>query len=246
MYNLDYKEFGTNLKILCKSKNISLVELGAEIGKSKSTMYKYAQGEIIPDFPTVIEICNVLEIDINDFCSIKHFENDTSKSINPFNTNKLYLYYIGFNSKMLISSIDIESTSSMQKIVFKNVINVKDKNSTAFEYVGTLETDNRVTFISLTNNKLSNKKFEKVLITINMNYSTNDIYMGSIMGTNDANKPTIRKCILSSKLLIDKDEINECFEKLKITQEEKEFINTNNFWDIETVNVEEYSVSVEN
>lgn len=244
MYDLTSYNLGEKIKNIRKSKGITLEALGDMIGKSKSTMYKYEANAILPDFITILEICNALQINTNELCDFENFLNDNQKSVNPFKTDKLYLYYIGFKSKLVVSSITIKNINGIQKVIFKNTIKNKTVDASAFLYEGSLESDNIVAFINLKNDGISNKKFEKVQIIINLNYSHDNKYIGSINATTDSNKPTTRKCMITTDLLIDKDELNECFETLKLTEEDIENIKKDNFWNMETNNINEYSVEV--
>lgn len=245
MYDLSYYNLGETIKNIRKNKGITLEEFGDKIGKTKSTMYKYESGDIIPDFITIIEMCNVLNININQLCNFENFEQDNTKLLNPFKTEKLYLYYIGFEGKLVISIIDIENMNGLQKAYFHNTIKNKS-NDCAFEYIGSLESDNIVAYINLRNDGNSNTKFEKVQIIVNLRYASNNKYMGCICGTTDSNIPTIRKCLITPEILTDRDELNKCFEDLQITDKEIEDIKKENFWNIKTNNFQEYSVEVLN
>ena len=66
MYNLDSYKIGKMIREARKSKGLSVEELANKICKSITTMYKYERDEVIPDLVTILEICNVLELDIND------------------------------------------------------------------------------------------------------------------------------------------------------------------------------------
>jgi len=99
MYDLSSYNLGEMIKNIRKSKNIPLEELGDKIGKTKATVYKYESGAIIPDFITIMEICNVLDINVNQLCTFENLEKDDTRSVDPFKTDKLYLYYISFTKK---------------------------------------------------------------------------------------------------------------------------------------------------
>lgn len=243
MYNLDNFDFGSNLKLHCKNNNISLVELGNKIGKAKSTMYKYASNEIVPDILTIQEICNELNINVNELLNMEEVDSEENKAINPFNTNELFLYYIGFENKLLCSHIKINEQKGLQKVVFKNIVNKKDITKNAYDYVGSLETDSRVAFISLKNDKPRNQKFEKVLIIINLTYISRNFYIGSITGTTDSNRPTTRKCVISLNQSMDRDELNEIYNILCFSEQEKKSINENNVWNIETIDLKDFFVA---
>ena len=66
MYSLNSYNFGKLFRTARKSKGLSIEEVADKIGKAPSTVYKYEGNTIIPDFETVIQICNALEIKLDD------------------------------------------------------------------------------------------------------------------------------------------------------------------------------------
>ena len=93
MYNLDSYKIGKMIREARKSKGLSVEELANKICKSITTMYKYERDEVIPDLVTILEICNVLGLDINDLTIQDRIEVNRETSINPFPTDTLYIYY---------------------------------------------------------------------------------------------------------------------------------------------------------
>ena len=122
MYNTDIEYIGKKIRDYRKAKNMSMQELGDAIGKSKATIAKYENNDILVDMLTVLEICNVFNVDINDLCerTVKDVENIKTK--NPFNCSLLYLYYISKNG-LVLSSIEIEEKEyANYKIGLRNKI----------------------------------------------------------------------------------------------------------------------------
>ena len=68
MYDTNMENLGKKIKYFRKANNLSTEELGKAIGKSKTTINRYENNEILLDILTAIEICNVLNIDLNDIC----------------------------------------------------------------------------------------------------------------------------------------------------------------------------------
>lgn len=108
MYNTNQTNIGEILRSYRKIKHLSLEDVGNKIYKSKATISKYEKGEIISDFITTLELCNVLGINLSDILPL-----DTESTIlaNPFNTDTLYLYYVTSN-KLISSIIKINHTVS--------------------------------------------------------------------------------------------------------------------------------------
>ncbi|MBR3512745.1 MAG: helix-turn-helix transcriptional regulator [Clostridia bacterium] len=233
MYDLNLFNLGEKIRNLRKKNNLSLEEFGKKIGKSKPTIYKYEENDIVPDIYTLLCICNIFEVSISDFFEFKSISSDNTKSINPFGTNTLFLYYKGFNKKLVISTITVEELDSVQKVVFKNSKKNKDLNqSFVNEYIGSLEADKQIAYFNLKNDPTSNSRFEKIQIIIDLKHCINDKYIGSINATTDSNQPTFRKCILTKEKVFDRDEINQIFDDLEITENELKLIKENSFWNM--------------
>lgn len=223
MYDLNSYKFGQVLKTARKSKNISIEKLSELIGKTPSTIYKYERNEVVVDLPTVLEICNALDMDFNEFVDKKKIEETKELSNNPFETNLIYMYYLGFDD-ITIFSLEIKEENGYQKVYFKK----RDDNT--IYYVGTLEASHDIAYITMKNYYATNKRFEKVQIIINLKYSSDNKYMATISGTtDDTNLPIIKKCILSKSLITSRKDINEAYERLKFTDKEfKEFEEKHN------------------
>ena len=237
-YNL-----GEIIKMHRKLKKLSLNEFGDLIGKTKSTVCRYESNEIIPDCLVILEICEALNLDITEFFNTERKIKECS--MNPFKTDKMYLYYIGFSKKLVTSSIEIINVNGEYKVVLKNAINRNDNENNAYSYSGVLESNGIVTFINLMNAG-DNKKFERIQITINNQFAHNDCYYGNITATKNDNLPTNRKCMICSKSVDDmsREEKKEIFERLKISKKELENIKKNFYWDPEVRNEEDYFIEV--
>lgn len=246
MYDLSSCNIGEKINKVRKNRELSLNEFGSKIGKSKATIYKYESGQVMPDFITILEICNVLGLTIVELCELEHIERDNSKAINPFKVDIVYLYYLGNinnKSKLIASTIKVESLGGIKKVTFHN--SYKDKNNSYVnEYIGTMESDNAIVFMNLRNDNVTTQKFEKVQIMINLKLSEDNKYMGSINATTESNIPTARKCILSTEKIEDRDELNDVYEKLKITAEEVESIKKNSFWNMKIDYFQDYGLDI--
>ncbi len=191
MYDTNMDNLGQKIKYFRKSKNISTEELGRIIGKSKTTIVRYENNEILPDILTAIEICNTLNIDLNDLCDTSLHNIDKSENINPFNSDLLYLYYIS-KGGIIISSIEITKTQNTNYVLMKNGLTSKGFKQ---EYTGVLESNYNTAFICLTN-AISNPGLDKFQIEIDLHSQVNDKYYGIFLGISDnTHKPTARKCI---------------------------------------------------
>lgn len=222
MYSLDSYRIGKLIRDARKAKNLSVEELGEKINKSRTTMYKYERDEVVPDLITVLEICNVLELDINDFTVRDRIEVNRETSMNPFNSNLLYMYYHGING-FCEYRLRIYPECGFMKVEFL----LPDDQ---VYYTGTIESNSDIAFISLKNNYSVNQCFEKLQLTINMKYSKDGLKTGVYLALReDENKPVVKKCILSSRKLND-DEKEEVKKRLYLTDKERAEVIKNGCW----------------
>ena len=240
MYDTNMEHLGKKIKYFRNAKNISTEELGNIIGKSKTTIVRYENNEILPDILTILEICNALNIDLNDLCnnSLHSLEKDINK--NPFNSNLLYLYYISKNG-IIISSIEVTETKNTNYVLMKNGLTKKGYKQ---EYAGVLECNYNTAFICLTN-AISNPGLDKFQIEIDLHSKMDNKYYGIFLGISDnTHKPTARKCILTDKLITSIDGLTSLFEELKITSEDSKDMIETKYWDMKTNKIKDYVINV--
>ena len=108
-------------------------------------------------------------------------------------------------------------------------------------FVGSIEANQDIAFITMKNFYAVNKRFEKVMIMVNMSYASDNKRMGIIVGTKEDNYvPVMKKCIILNDKAKDneKDEIRE---RLKLTDKEQKEILENNFWYVDFSNKTNYN-----
>lgn len=240
MYDTNMEHLGKKIKYFRNAKNISTEELGNIIGKSKTTIVRYENNEILPDILTILEICNALNIDLNDLCdtSLHSLEKDINK--NPFNSNLLYLYYISKNG-IIISSIEITQTKKTNYVLMKNGLTKKGYKQ---EYTGVLESNYNTAFICLTN-AISNPGLDKFQIEIDLHSKIDNKYYGIFLGISDnTHKPTARKCILTDNLITSIEGLALLFEELKISNEDSKDMLETKYWDMKTNKIKDYVINV--
>lgn len=242
MYDTNMENLGKKIKYFRKSKNISTEQLGRIIGKSKTTINRYESSEILPDILTILEICNALNIDLNNICDMCLHDIEKNSNINPFNSNLLYLYYISKNG-IIISSIEITETKNTNYVLMKNGLTKKGYKQ---EYTGVLESNYNTAFICLTN-AISNPGLDKFQIEIDLHSKIDNMYYGMFLGISDnTHKPTARKCILTNKLITSIEKLCLLFEELKITKEDSQDMLEIKYWDMKTRKIKDYVINVNN
>ena len=222
MYNLDSYKIGKKIKEVRKAKGLSVEEFANKICKSITTTYKYERDEVVPDLITTLEICNVLGIDINDLTNQDRIEVNRETSINPFPTDTLYIYYLGFGS-LAEYRLKITPENGVMKVEFL-------LGDDQVYYVGTIESNSDLAFISLKNYYAVNQCFEKLLLTINMKFCIDGMNTGVILALREeVNQPVIKKIILSRKR-INENEKDEIIKRLNLTESERANLLKNGYW----------------
>lgn len=234
LYDITNVNLGEILRKQRKLMHLSLEYIGDKIYKTKATISKYEKGEIIPDFITVLELCNVLDIDISNLApSITGIYTSNL----PFNTNTLYLYYLTSN-KLISSTIKLEQgLNNIYSAYFYNGIKNTIEQS-AYYYEGTVECSQTVTYMNFRNISSDKMKLEQVQIIINMPLSNTSNYFNCfITGLTPNFLPIVKRGLITTTPL-DTSKIN--IKKLKISKEELQKISSDNAWILNTKIYDEF------
>lgn len=221
MPSFDKREFGENIRKFRRIKGLSQENLAMVLNKTSATIARYENGEITPNAEQIHLICNELGIyEYELFNSTKKITN-IENSINPFNTDMLYIYYIAYYPKSKKYDKGKFRLKLIQKPDFCKV-NFMDYNKDFIYLTGYLQADNHIAVFVFENYKENNLRFELSHIIVNIARGTNKLMLGTFHCTNGQYIPSIRKCIVSKK---DIEFTDELLEKLKITDIEKENLN---------------------
>lgn len=238
MYIINNLNIGRQIQYYRKTRGYTLEQLGLQISKTKATISKYEKNEIIPDIITIIEICNVLDINISELIPVD-IKNTSINNFNPFSCNKLYLYY--YTDNMLITSVlDIfmEKHSLNVKLYngIKNIQNYATEYS--YYYEGFLETDRTIAYITLKNVISQNIILEKLQISINIPWSNNFQICNCFISALTPNSlPVVKKGIISKNEITN---FENYADDLKPTKIEIEKIYRNNSWILESSNYDHF------
>lgn len=221
MPSFDKREFGENIRKFRRIKGLSQENLAMVLNKTSATIARYENGEITPNAEQIHLICNELGIyEYELFNSTKKITN-IENSINPFNTDMLYIYYIAYYPK----SKKYDKGKFRLKLIPKPdlcKVDFIDYKKDFIYLTGYLQADNHIAVFVFENYKENNLRFELSHIIINIARGTNKLMLGTFHCTNGQYIPSIRKCIVSKK---DIEFTDELLEKLRITDIEKENLN---------------------
>ena len=221
MPSFDKREFGENIRKFRRIKGLSQENLAMVLNKTSATIARYENGEITPNAEQIHLICNELGIyEYELFNSTKKITN-IENSINPFNTDMLYIYYIAYYPK----SQKYDKGKFRLKLIQKPdlcKVNFMDYKKDFIYLTGYLQADNHIAVFVFENYKENNLRFELSHLIVNIARGTNKLMLGTFHCTNGQYIPSIRKCIVSKK---DIEFTDELLEKLRITDIEKENLN---------------------
>ena len=236
MGRFNRKEFGERLKSFRKAKGFSLDYIGYKINKNATTVGRYENGEIMPDAETISLICGILGISEFELFRQDELINNPENSKNPFNTNRLYLYYNAYYKK----ADKYDKGKFVLDIVEKDGIfkvDMIDYRTEKIYLSGYMLADTNIAIFILENYIETNLRLEVTEIIVNIARGTKTLMLGTLNSTNGHYIPSLRKCLISTTDLEFSDEM---FEKIKIKEKELEELKETNIWYADVVNKDDY------
>lgn len=227
MYDINNIKFGKRLKELRKEKGMTLEEVAKAIYKSKPTIYKYEEGLLEPNLEAILQLANLFDVNLDGLFE-KENERKTTRDINPFNTNKLYMYYKG-KSAVLISIVTIENLSYQKSILYSCVQSDSIYSKMYRKYTGSLQYEKGTAYF-IFESDLKNE-FEKVLVQVKVPNSNDEKYYGWLGADS-----TAEKVVFLREYLDDPKQLEEIAKDLQITNDEWENIHKNEYWNIDISN----------
>ncbi len=234
MSDFDSKDFGERLKTYRLKKGLSQENIATIINKTKATVSRYESGEVLPDVKDISKICEALEIyeaDLYENNVVRTMQDDKSK--NPFNTNKLYVYFNAYNFRTKKFAPDKYILELEQK---QNICKAKfvDYHDGRIYTEGYLIGNEEIAFAVMENYKPTSTRVDISVLEINICNGTNGLMLGGYFGTNAKCEPSLRKCYFSKK---DIEFTKEMIEDLKLNENEKDILNNQNALYLDIFNV---------
>lgn len=234
MVEFDSKDFGERLKHYRIKKGLSQENLATSINKDKSTISRYEKGKLLPDVKDISIICKELEIYEADLYGNKNnITMQDNKSKNPFNTDKLYVYFNAYNYKTKKFAPDkyILELEQKQNICKAKFVDYHDKRIYSQGY---LICNDEIVFVVMENYRPTSTRIDVAVLEINICNGIDRLMLGGYFGTNAKCEPSLRKCYFSQK---DIDFTKEMFEELKLNENEKEILNKQNALYLDIFNI---------
>lgn len=84
---------------------------------------------------------------------------------------------------------------------------------------------------------------DKFQIEIDLHSKEDDMYYGLFLGiSGNTHMPTARKCMLTKRLIKDKQQLNDIFNKLKINEKDVEDMLKIKYWDMRNEELSDYVI----
>lgn len=224
MSSFDNKLFGQNLRKYRKRKELSQENIAMVLGKTKATISKYENGDLIMTADDIAKVCDELGIYSSDLFEQEYKNINKDNSSNPFKSKKLYVYFYAYDYRTRKYGkgkyiLDIIERPDFVRIDYS----VYGDNKVYMR--GYMQADKSVAFISLENYEPNSARLDHAVIEINIANGVNDLMLGTLTGTNAQYVPSIRKCYFSQK---DVEFTDEMLEELKPTENELQLLKDAN------------------
>lgn len=215
------KYVGMKIRLYRKIKKLSLDDLSNMICKSKSTLSKYENGQIIIDIKTLLDISNAFGIDIRQLIDFEQQNANLRIDKNRLFNGKpnLYIYHYDGRKNMIIKSFlhlqKNENRDITEANLFFNVSDYDSYEKCEFFYYGHLESFDIVTYLFLENQE---NCIEKLYFSILNPFGRKSTTMGLLSGiSNNPITPVSLKCLVSTHII---DNKNIPIEDLCFTKED--------------------------
>lgn len=234
MSEFNSKDFGERLRSYRIQKGLSQENIAHSLSKSKATISRYENGEILPDVKDLSALCHALDIYEADL-----FETPINRSIqndkfqNPFNTDKLYVYFnaYDFRKKKFAPDVYVLELEQKQNVCMVKFVDYHDKRIYSEGY---LKGNDEIVFAVMKNYKPTSSRIDVSIIEINICNGTNGLMLGGYFGTNAKCEPSLRKCCLSKKHIEFTEEI---LNYLKFNDYEKDLLDNQNALYLDIFNI---------
>lgn len=234
MAEFNSKDFGERLRNYRIQKGLSQENIATSLGKNKTTISRYESGEILPDVKDISIICEVLgiyEADLYGNNIVRTMQN--KKSQNPFDTDKIYVYFNAYNfrNKKFAPDKYVLELEQKQNICRAKFVDYHDKRIYSEGY---LICNDEIVFVVMENYQPTSTRVDVAVLEINICNGTDKLMLGGYFGTNAKCEPSLRKCYFSKKNI---DFTKEMIESLKLNENEREILNNQNALYLDIFNV---------
>jgi transcriptional regulator with XRE-family HTH domain len=217
----DPEKFGYILHTYRKANNLTLADLGARIGKSKSTVWKYENGLLDVDLETLCEIAVALRVSANFLLESAMKPEDSPRKDGDANSSpsvlSYYMYFFDGYSKKIARNLITMADGGEQETesaLFYHVESFDKPEDCRDFYTGKAFVSDLYTNLIFQN---ANNNVEKLFIVAKEPFKKRGIMKGILTGISyKMFQPISFKVILSERPLLEDETLED---RLKIDKE---------------------------
>lgn len=222
-------KIGERIRYYRRRKKISIDTLAEQIHKSKGTVSKYENGQIVIDIQSLYDVASALGVSID---ALLYHENPSGTSViqtNDFELNRVpaffrgltqfyYYLYDGRNNKILRCVAEIQaplSANSYGLSLYMNISDYKYYKDCEHKYTGKLIHYDTISIMLLQNREMEMEQYQAAVPTP---YLDADYKLGLAYGLSSRPlMPTAAKVLISKKI---QEETQEFEQNLKISKQD--------------------------
>jgi transcriptional regulator with XRE-family HTH domain len=227
---------GKRIREIRKDRNYTLEDLGNIVHRSKSTLSKYENGEIVLDIETLFEIARAFRISIFSLITLPFNEERrqeeserTPCSHDIFSCPLLYLYYYDGEYKCIRRSMIEMDYPNRNATLYLNTVSVGDNCRCAQIYSGHIQTNPFYTRLIFENSTFALDTVTMVFQSM-LKYQT--FLVGQIFTVRASNQPIGVKAIIANHKMTEDNNLRGL---LQVTPREVKNIKRTNYFIIERV-----------
>lgn len=222
------KQIGYRIRMFRKLQGLSVEQLGAAIGKSKATVYKYESGLIPVSVDTLFDIAEALKIAPTYFFDTPSASVKKNPKVGLFDKGRLYAYYFDGRIRQVVRSLltfypDADEGEGYRATFYMHLHDFSKPEYSRYIYSGKLTSHEMVSYFILENLTLPIETFViEVLHPLQTNLNT----WGLFLGISDQPLTPMATKILFSKVPLTQQELQTY--PLMFTKEELKSIREKN------------------
>ena len=166
-----YTTLGKKLRARRRTKHMTLSDLSKKLNKSVATISKYEKGEVLISIDTLVDICQILNIDIASLLPITSTDKSAAEIARYQNyfSDKLYLYWFNGEKNCLQKAVLENKNLSLTATMYYDVDDISNYYEANYIYEGDITYSDTCTVFILVNTK---PPFDILISTITYFYQS--------------------------------------------------------------------------
>nr|WP_288710147.1 helix-turn-helix transcriptional regulator [uncultured Dorea sp.] len=150
-----YVTLGKKLRARRRTKHMTLSDLSKKLNKSVATISKYEKGEVLISIDTLVDICQILNIDIASLLPITSTDKSAAEIARYQNyfSDKLYLYWFNGEKNCLQKAVLENQNLSLTATMYYDVDDTSNYYEANYIYEGDISYSDTCTVFILVNTK---------------------------------------------------------------------------------------------